>query len=213
MRTARTMRILPSIMAKRQQEMDSLLSKLKGISTEVHLDVADGTFVPNTSLWFDVRLPSTFRYTAHLMVTNPEQWIEQNGKLVGTYIVQVEVIKDIDDYIKKTKQQKKKVAFALNPETKWTILKPYLQEIDVVLILTVHPGFYGAKYLKSPLKKIQPLKKVNPKIKIIVDGGMNPATIKDARNAGADDVVSGSYLTNSADPQKAMKELKRAMKR
>ena len=106
----------------------------------------------------------------------------------------------------------KKIAFALKPETKVSELKGYLQKIDYILILTVHPGFYGAKYLKSSLKKIAPIKKMNPSVKIIVDGGMKPDTIGEAFRAGADFFVSGSFISKADDPKKAIKELRRVLK-
>jgi len=99
------------------------------------------------------------------------------------------------------------VAFALKPEDKVSDIKSYLKKIDYVLVLTVNPGFYGSKYLKKPLEKIEEIRIVNPKIKIIVDGGMNPKTVKSAVKAGADIVVVGSYLAKSEDVGKAMEEL------
>jgi len=202
----KTQKVFPSVMAKNQQELDAILKNLSGVAKLLHLDVADGKFVPNTSLWFPFRLSKKFKYIAHLMVKKPKEWIRKHGKKVEFCIVQAEVV-NISDYIQTTRSQKKKVAFALNPETKITKIKAYLHEIDFVLILTVHPGFYGATYLKSPLKKIEGIKKMNPKIKIIVDGGMNPQTVKDAAKAGADYIVSGSFITKAEKPKERMKRL------
>lgn len=195
-------------MAKSQRELDDMLKNLVGVAKYLHLDVADGKFVPNTSLWFPFRLNSKFKYVAHLMVKEPEKWITKYGKRMEFCIVQAETV-DILNYITKTKQQKKKVAFALNPETKVSSLKKYLKDIDYVLILTVHPGFYGGKYLKYPLKKIKEIKNINPKVKVIVDGGMNPTTVKDAVRAGADYIVVGSYLAKADDVKKRMKVLEK----
>ncbi len=200
--------VFPSIMAKSQRELDDMLKNLVGVAKYLHLDVADGKFVPNTSLWFPFRLNSKFKYVAHLMVKEPEKWITKYGKRMEFCIVQAETV-DILNYITKTKQQKKKVAFALNPETKVSSLKKYLKDIDYVLILTVHPGFYGGKYLKYPLKKIKEIKNINPKVKVIVDGGMNPTTVKDAVRAGADYIVVGSYLAKADDVKKRMKVLEK----
>ena len=145
------------------------------------------------------------------MIKSPEKWIEKHGHKVELCIPQFEEVKDKDKYILLSKKTKKKVAFALKPETKVKELKPFLNEINYLLILTVHPGFYGAKYLRSPLKKIKQIKKLNSKIKIIVDGHMNQETIKEAKNSGADYFVSGSFLSKSDNPKKALKELKRAI--
>ena len=101
---------------------------------------------------------------------------------------------------------------ALKPETKVKEVKDFLKDVDYVLILTVHPGFYGAKFLSAPLKKIKQIKKINPKIKIIVDGGMDPKTIKKAVKAGADLFVSGSYVTKAENPKERIKILLSSLK-
>ena len=85
-----------------------------------------------------------------------------------------------------------------------------IKDIDYILILTVHPGFYGAKYLRGPLRKIKQIKKMNSKIKIIVDGGMKPSTIRDAR--GADFFVSGSFISKAENPKKAVRELEKRIR-
>lgn len=201
-------RIFPSVMAKSQQKVDAILKNLHGVATYLHLDVADGKFVPNTSLWFPFRLSKKFKYNAHLMIKEPEKWIRKHGQKVEFCIVQAETV-DVGDYVKKTKSKRKKVAFALNPETPISKIKKYLKEIDYVLILTVHPGFYGGKYLKAPLKKIKEIKKINPRVKVIVDGGMNPSTVKEAVKAGADFIVSGSFITKAEKPKERMKMLEK----
>ncbi len=206
-------RVFTSVMAKNQRELDEMLGNLAGVAPYLHLDVADGNFVPNKSLWFPFRLSAKFKYTAHLMVTEPEKWIKKHGKKVEFYIVQVEAVKNLADYISKTKKKKNSVAFALNPETKASSIKKYLGDIDYVLILTVNPGFYGGKYLKYPLKKISEIKKENPRVKVIVDGGMNPSTVKDAVRAGADYIVSGSFITKAENPKERMREMERKFER
>ena len=197
------MKIIPSIMAQNQQELGRLLKKYHSFK-ELHLDVVDGKFAANHSLDFKFKL-SKKKYSAHLMIKNPENWIKKYGHLIDLCIVQASEIKDKKKYIVWIKKQRKKVGLALKPNEPVGLIKPYLQEIDYVLILTVEPGFYGSKYLKKPLAKIKEIKKVNPQVKIIVDGGMNPSTIKDVQ--GADIVVVGSYLAKAGDARKAMREM------
>ena len=201
-------KVFPSVMAKNQQELDVMLKNLTGVAKYLHLDVADGKFVPSTSLWFPFRLSKKFKYIAHLMVREPTKWIKKHGKKVEFCIVQAEVV-NIADYVKNAKAQKKKIAFALSPETKVDRIKKHLKDIDYVLILTVHPGFYGAKYLSYPLKKIREIKQINPRVKVIVDGGMNPQTVKEAAKAGADLVISGSFITEAEKPKERMKMMGR----
>ena len=146
------------------------------------------------------------------MVNHPETWMNKHGKKVKTIIFHPEVVDGVGKLIYKIKQKKKKVGLALKPETKVKEVKDYLLNLDYVLILTVHPGFYGAKFLSAPLRKIKKIKKINPKIKVIVDGGMNPKTIKKAVNAGADCFVSGSYVTKAENPKERIKSLLNSIK-
>jgi len=203
-------KVFPSVMAKSQRELDTILKNLTGVAKYLHLDVADGKFVPSTSLWFPFRLSKKFKYIAHLMLNDPEKWIQKHGAKVEFCIVQAETV-NVENYIQKVKRQKKKVAFALNPETKVAKIQKYLKDIDYLLILAVHPGFYGAKYLKSPLKKISQIKNINPLVKVIVDGGMNPQTVKDAVHAGADYIVSGSFISKAEKPKERMRMMGKAL--
>ncbi len=204
--------IFPSVMAKNQKELNQLLKKLHGVAKTLHLDIVDGKFAPSFSLHFPFKLSKKFNYNAHLMVKKPEVWITKYGHKVNKCIVQLEEIKDVKKYLEFCKQHNNKPCFALKPETKIDMLKPFIKKIHTILILTVKPGFYGSPYQKKPLQKIKQLKKLHPKIKIIVDGHMNPTTILDAKKAGADYYVSGSFVTKSDDSTKAIKELKKKLK-
>lgn len=200
-------------MAKNQIELNASFKKLDGIVKKLHLDVVDGKFAPNEAMNFNFRLSRKFSYNIHLMVKDPEIWIRKYLGRIDLFIPQIEEIKDVPNYISWMKNQGKKVGFALKPETKVGVLKPYLLELDYVLILTVKPGFYGSKYLPQNLIKIKQIKEINPKIEIIVDGGMSPETIGQAAKVGADYFVSGSYTTKSKNPKKAIQNLMKAMKK
>lgn len=204
-------KILPSVMAKNQQELDAYFKRLKGVTKEIHLDISDGKFVKSNVLNFRFKLSKVFNYNAHLMIKNPLKWIENNFKKIDLFIPQIEEIKNPAKYIAWMKAKNRKVAFALKPETMISSIKPYLKDIDYVLVLTVHPGFYGAKFLRTPLKKIKKIKEINPKVKVVVDGGMHPTTISLAAKFGADYFVSGSYISKSDHPRRQMKKLLKAM--
>lgn len=206
-----TQLIYPSLMSKNQKELDSDLKHLKNTVKTFHLDIVDGKFAPNHSLNFNFKLSPKFKYEAHLMVKKPELWIKKHWKRIELFIPQFEELKDPLRFIHWMKQTKRKVAFAIKPETKVTKIKSYLKETDLVLVLTVHPGFYGSKFLPDCLKKIKEIKKINPKIKVMVDGGMNPNTIKPARKAGADYFVSGSYVTKADKPKDRIKNLEKSI--
>ncbi len=210
-----TQLIFPSIIAKSQKELNAKLVRLQGAAKTLHLDIVDGRFAPNKSLQFNFKLSPDFRYDAHLMVKEPEKWIarHQKSKGINLFIPHFEAIYFHSRYILWMKQLKKPVAFAILPETTVTHLKEHLPYLDYVLVLTVHPGFYGSKYLKSELRKIKLIKKVNPKVKVIVDGGMNPETIVEAKRAGADLFVSGSYLMNDHSAQDAVQKMLDALQK
>ncbi len=204
------MKIIPSVMAKNQKELDELLRTLRGVSASIHLDVVDGKFASNKSLMFPFRLRSGFRYNVHLMVEKPEKWIATHGQNVNLCIVQLETLKDILLFIQMMKKSKKKIAIALKPSTSVAVLKPYIHLIDYALVLTVKPGFYGSTFLARELRKVNAIKKMNPNVKVFVDGHMNPKTIGQAVKAGADVIISGSYVTLAENPKRAMKELHHA---
>lgn len=204
------MKIYPSVMASTQEELTAMLSRLKGVARTLHLDVADGHFVATKVNWFELKLSRNFVYSAHLMVDRPLKWIEKYGHQISTIIIDPEPLRDVVLLLGEIKALKKKAGLALKPETSVASVKHYLSMVDVVVVLTVHPGYYGAKFLSAPLKKIRQIKKINPRIEVIVDGGMNPLTIKSAVKAGADGVVSGGFITKSADPKRARLELMRA---
>ncbi len=204
--------IYPSVMASKQEELTAMLSRLDGVAKTLHLDIADGRFVPTKVNWFDLKLSRNFLYSAHLMVNKPLGWIEKHGHQVSTIIIHPEPLRDVMLVLGEIKALKKRAGLALKPETSVASVKRYLSIVDVVVVLTVHPGYYGAKFLSAPLKKIKQIKKINPQIEVIVDGGMNPLTIKSAVKAGADAVVSGGFITKASDAKKAMRMLREAVR-
>ncbi len=203
--------IIPSIIAKNQKDLNTKLKKLKGVSKKLHLDVVDGRFANNKSLNFPFRLSKDFSYIAHLMIKKPRDFIEKNYRRIELFLPQIETI-NLKDYIYWIKQYHKKVGVALKPETSLKEILPFIDKLDYVLILTVKPGYYGSKFMRSPLKKIIKLKKRNLKLKIIVDGGMNPNTIVYAVKAGADHFISGSFVTQANNPSKAINKLRSIVK-
>ncbi len=198
--------ILPSVMAKDQTELDALLNKLTGVAKILQLDVVDGKFAPNLSLDFNFKLSKNFKYYVHLLVKDPLKYVKKHPE-IELFFSPFESFKDPAKYIKEMKLRKKKIGFSINPETSVSKIKNFLPFADYVIVLTVHPGFYGGKFLPAILKKITAIKRINHKIKIIVDGGIDLSNIKAAKKAGADYLVSGHFVTQAPDPKKALKEL------
>ena len=204
--------IIPSLIAKNQKQLTECFNKVKNTSKLFHLDVIDGKLAPNKSLTFNFKLPKTkAKFEAHLMLKNPESWIKKHHKKVQTIIIHSES-DNFEKSLVLAIKKKKKVGLAINPKTKIEKIKPYIKEINQVLILSVNPGFYGGKFIPTTLKKVKQLRKISSKIKIEVDGSMNEKTIKKAAKAGASLFVVGSYLQKSKDSLKAFKTLKHLVK-
>ncbi|MDD5615458.1 MAG: ribulose-phosphate 3-epimerase [Candidatus Methanoperedens sp.] len=202
--------IIPAIIARTQKELDEHLSKVEGYSELVQLDIMDGTFVPNNSLYFDFDVSgSNISFEAHLMITDPMGWIEKNWWKVDTIIVHFESCEKPLDIIRFVKEKGKKIGFAIIPGTAIHNVKPYLDDIDQLLIMTVNPGFYGSKFLPETLSKISKARKIKPNLDIEVDGGVTPDTIKLINDSGANMFVSGSYILKSDGVKEAIDSLKK----
>jgi len=205
--------IIPAVIATTQKELDDILNKIGTRAALLQLDVMDGKFVPNNSLDFDFRVPSKkFTYEAHLMIENPGEWIDQHHEKIETIIAHFEAVTDPQTLIESIKSRQKRAAFALNPETEIDSIRDYLTELDQVLIMTVHPGFYGSPFLLEMMDKIRTLRNLRPELDIEVDGGIKPDTIEMVDEAGANMFVSGSYLIRSDDIQERMNILKSKIK-
>jgi ribulose-phosphate 3-epimerase len=223
--------IIPAIISKTPKEASKRIEKLLSTTNYFQLDIMDGMFVDNVSLYpklpriptkacikFVVERSFSMRmamlrvlYEAHLMVKDPLAWIKKNEDFmvnVDTFIVQSE-ISSLDTVLKELAKTKKKIGLALNPETSLASVKKYLSKIDKLLIMTVHPGQYGASFLPEMLDKITEARKAAPKLDIEVDGGISPDTIELCKEAGANQFVVGSYFQNASDVKKAWIELQR----
>ncbi len=184
--------VIASIIANSQKELDERIKKVKFVE-KYQLDIMDGKFVKNESFQFDFKLPKA-NYEAHLMTKQPELWINYLAKQVKTFYFHIETTKQPLKLINLIKKHKRKVGIAISPRTKIEKIKPYLKKIDNVLVMSVYPGKYGAKFLPNTLKKVENIRKLVPKINIEVDGAINNKTIELAKNAGANLFISGSYL-------------------
>lgn len=213
--------LIPSLISQTQKEARDRMEKLLPYSSVFQLDVMDGTFVPHTSLFPKLpKLPRTGRnnramknitYEAHLMVANPLPWLVQNKAQIQGCVIHYESKAHIHDIIKWAQKEKKYLGIALNPETEAEALMQYLKLIDKVLVMTVHPGKYGATFLPEVVPKIKSLRKKAPGLDIEIDGAMNPRTITVCKKAGANQFVIGSFLQKTKNVAHAWKELEKAI--
>jgi len=200
--------IIPAIIATNQEELNQRINKVKDHVKTLQLDVMDGNFVPTHSLDFNFTLPETdCKYEAHLMVNNPEEWIEKNHQIADVILVHIESTQEPEKIIELVKSKGKKIGFVLNPDTPTEKIRPFLDNIDEVLIMTVNPGYYGSKFLPETLEKVKELRALKPNLEIEVDGGIGLETIEQAYKAGANLFITGSYLQKSEDVTEAIKAL------
>uniref|UniRef100_A0A7C5V0R1 Ribulose-phosphate 3-epimerase n=1 Tax=Caldicellulosiruptor owensensis TaxID=55205 RepID=A0A7C5V0R1_9FIRM len=211
-------KIAPSILSSDFADLKSELKKLEVAGADlVHIDVMDGNFVDNITIGAPVvsslRKNSKLFFDVHLMVIHPEKHIErfvQSG--ADNITVHAEATYHLDALINRIKNFGKKASVALNPATPIYMIENVLEIVDMVLIMTVNPGYGGQKFIPYTLKKIEMLANLREKeglsFEIEVDGGINEDTIVDCVNAGADVIVAGSYVFDSGDVSKAIEKLK-----
>ncbi len=175
-----------------------------------HLDVMDGHFVPNISLGTPIaqalRMKTDKIIDIHLMVYNPEKFVDYFYRY-GEYIT-VHVETEPEQAIERIKKYGRKAGIALNPETDVKNIFPYIEKVELVLVMSVHPGFGGQKFIKDVLKKGKIIKKEREDLILAIDGGVNKEVIGEIINAGFDWVVIGSYITGAKDKKRIIEELK-----
>lgn len=199
--------ILPAVISSDQKGLDEMLVKVKDFAENIMLDLMDGKFVPASSLDFPMTLTPGPRYQFHVMAVDPIDRLMGAPDEIDTIVLHAESLESIPDAIKAAKKKGVKLFIALNPETGIDVIKPYLDELDGVLIMSVHPGQYGAKFLPDQLEKVKAVRSLNKTITIEVDGGMNDKTMGQAVAAGANQIASGSYIMKNPDPETAYKSL------
>ena len=185
----------------------------------IHYDVMDGHFVPNISFGYsilkDVSKVTKMYLDVHLMISDPEKYvdnfIDSNASLI---VFHYEAVADekIMGLIKRIKDANVDVGISIKPDTPVTVLEPYLEALDVVLVMSVEPGFGGQKFNPQALEKITQLAKLketnNYHYLIEVDGGINETTAPLCKEAGVDVLVAGSYIFGSDDYVKAIESLR-----
>lgn len=181
----------------------------------IHLDIMDGRFVPNLTFGAPVvksiRGATKLPFDAHLMVENPELMIESFAKAGADFItVHAEATKHLDRVLQKIRSLGVKAGVALNPSTDESTIKYVLDRLDLVLVMSVNPGFGGQSFIQSSLDKIARVKKMIKGYPIVleVDGGINPLTAAASIAAGADILVAGSAVFKTSDYRQNIKALK-----
>lgn len=212
------LKISPSILSADFSKLGEEIQNIdKAGADYIHLDVMDGSFVPNITIGNEVvknlRKNTALPFDVHLMINNPDNHIKAFADAGSDIItIHAEASIHLDRSVELIKSFGKKAGVSIVPSTHEDALDYVLEKLDLVLVMTVNPGFGGQKFLSSQLRKIENIRrkieKIGKKIELEVDGGINNETVKLVTSAGADVVVSGSYIFGSKSYSQAILNLR-----
>ena len=207
-------KISPSILSADFSQLGQEIKNLENSGADmIHVDVMDGHFVPNLTIGPPVikalRKYTNIPFDVHLMINPVHKYIKDYAESGADIItIHPEATTSLQESIDEIKKFKKKVGLSLNPDTKIDVIEKYLDQIDLVLVMSVFPGFGGQKFIKDVLKKIEKISEIKHKknfqFDIEVDGGINFSNFKEVLEAGANVLVSGTtiFKENNGDIKK-----------
>ena len=207
-------KISPSILSADFSQLGQEIKNLENSGADmIHVDVMDGHFVPNLTIGPPVikalRKYTNIPFDVHLMINPVHKYIKDYAESGADIItIHPEATTSLQESIDEIKKYKKKVGLSLNPDTKIEVIEKYLDQIDLVLVMSVFPGFGGQKFIKDVLKKIEKISEIKHKknfqFDIEVDGGINFSNFKEVLEAGANVLVSGTtiFKENNGDIKK-----------
>ncbi len=210
--------IAPSILSADFAHIgDEILRMEKSGADWIHCDVMDGIFVPNITfgpkMIKDIRKLTDLTLDVHLMIVDPIRYVEQFASAGADYItVHVEATDKVDETLDKIKDLGCKCGVVISPETPVSALERYISKCNLALVMSVHPGFGGQKFIESSLGKVEELKKmieeINPDCILEIDGGITEDNVGKVKRAGAQAIVAGSAIFGSKDPALSISRMK-----
>src|SRR3989344_822 len=209
------LKIAPSILSADRKRLKAEVKEIESDADRIHVDIMDGKFVPPTTFQPEEikQIKTKIPKEVHLMVEHPLQFIDAYADAGARSIIFHQESKD-DPWkvILAIKKKGMKPCITIKPKTPLEKIEPYLDSVDMVLLMTVEPGYAGQKFIDGILPKIKRLRELKPKMDIEVDGGISADTIKKAVDAGANVIVAGTAIFGQKDRRKAIKELVKAAK-
>lgn len=203
--------ISPSILSADFGRLNEDIASIEAFSDSLHVDVMDRHFVPNLTFGAPVVgcIKTKLPMECHLMVEHPELYVDDFKKAgAHMFIFHVETTKDPLGLAAQIRAAGMKVGVSLNPETSVSAVEGLIQDVDSVLVMSVHPGFGGQAFIPDALDKIRRLRSLSGDLEIAVDGGINAETGAQCREAGANVLIAGSYVFGAEDRKKAIESLR-----
>lgn len=213
-------RIAPSLLAADFAHLADEVGRVEPFVDSLHLDVMDGHFVPNISFGMPVisalRAISDLHFDCHLMTTNPDAYVPELAEAGADLLtMHIEAVPDPTEAAKRTRNEGLEFGLVINPATPFDAVAPYLEWCDLLLVMSVEPGFGGQSFKPEVLGKVQAAREwVESRglsVDIQIDGGISPETAPRARAAGANVFVAGTAIFGAPDPGDAIAELRRTI--
>ena len=208
-------KIAPSILSVSIDKLDKEIIEVEKAGADyIHIDVMDGEFVPNKTNGLEMlkiaRETTNLILDTHLMVEYPQNWID-DFSLSNVITFHIEAVNSdtAEKIIENLKERDIKVGIAIKPNTPVEEIMPYIEKIDVVLVMLVEPGFGGQKMIEACLDKVRAIHELKPDIDIEVDGGVKLENVQKAKDAGANIIVAGTAIFNSEDKRFVIGEMKK----
>jgi len=202
--------IVPAILTDDPKALETMVHQAETFTNWVQFDIMDGKFVPSTSITHEhlAKLSIKLDWEAHLMVNNPEKYLE-GFKQVGAQkvVFHYEATHSPQEVISLARRLELGVGLAINPDTAVSAILPLTDEVDSVLFLSVHPGFYGKEFIPEVLDKITEFRTICPGIEIGIDGGIKETNIASVLHAGANVIYVGSAIFHQKQPDKSYRRL------